>query len=788
MTIPQDFVAELRKHFSGDIRLDATSLTLYSTDASIYQIEPLGVVIPRTQEDLISAVELAAKYKLPILPRGSGSSLAGQAIGPALILDCSRFLDQIPFGIDVENRTAVVEPGVILARLNREAARYGLMFGPDPASAERATLGGVIGNNATGAHSIRYGMTADHLVSADVILADGSLATWGLLDEWQGGSSGRQAQVVSAVSSIREEYAGAIKENWPKTWRNSGGYRLNYLLPWSASQPPEWGGVYPAAQVNLAALLAGSEGTLAVIRSAKVRLVQKPRNTILGVLSYDSLVAACEAVPELLKFGPSAVELIPQLLIRLARNVPAYASQLGFVRGDPAALLVVEFSGDDMTALREKVRELGPDVLIAESAADQASIWTVRKVGLGIFDSPSAEARPVAFIEDCAIPVERLGEYVRGVERVLGIHQTQAAFYAHASAGCLHIRPILNLKSTQGVKDLRSIAQEVLSLTLQVGGSMSSEHGDGRARSEWLQHIYGDQVIEAMKRLKQAADPDSLLNPGNLHNTAPMDTNLRFGSGYQSKPWAPALNFNRTGGLAGAIEQCNGQGVCRKADGVMCPSFQATREEINSTRGRANLLRALISVDARGMQPEKVKEALDLCLACKGCKAECPSNVDMAKLKYEFQSHFYENHRRPLRDYLFGYIGIFANLGAPFGWLINWVMDLAIVREFAHKNMGISKKRLFPKFGARGSVLKSQKKVASHPITENCLLLPDTFTHYFEPEVEQSALNVLAACGIGVTVLPIYGAGRTLISKGFIDPARQHAIHLLDEIRKADPN
>ena len=786
MTLNSDFEAELRRYFSGEIRFDAASRILYSTDASIYQIEPLGVVIPRTQEDLIAVVELAAKYKVPILPRGSGSSLAGQAIGRALILDCSRYLDHLPFGIDAETRTAVVEPGVILARLNKEAARFGLMFGPDPASAERATMGGVIGNNATGAHSILYGMTADHLVSADVILADGSLATWETLEVAQNTTSGRQAEVLRILSSIRETDAEVIKEKWPRAWRNSAGYRLNYMLPWSATQPPHWSGAYPSEKVNMATLLAGSEGTLAVVRTATVRLVPKPKYTILGVLNYASLVAACDAVPDLLRKGPSAVELIPQLLIRLARNVPAYASQLGFVRNDPAALLVVEFSGDDMADLREKARALRPDVLLAETLADQASIWTVRKVGLGIFDSSSAEARPVAFIEDCAIPVDRLGEFVRAVERILADHHTQAAFYAHASAGCLHIRPILNLKSLEGVQDLRSIAQQVLLLTLQVGGSMSSEHGDGLARSEWLKQIYGDQVMATMKRLKQAADPDSILNPGNLLDTAPMDTNLRFGSEYRTKPWNPALSFKRVGGLAGAIEQCNGQGVCRKVDGVMCPSFQATREEANSTRGRANLLRALISVaDLPGLSPEQAKAALDLCLACKGCKAECPSNVDMAKLKYEFQSYYYRNHRRPIRDYLFGYIGPLASLGAPFGGFVNWGANLGFVRKMASKGLGISEKRVFPKFGARHKprLLEATNLSA----VEDCLLLPDTFTHYFEPEVEAAALKVLAACGVRVKILPVFGAGRTLISKGFIGPARQHAANLLDQINRVDP-
>lgn len=797
MNLSVDFLAELQKNFSGELRFDSASRRLYSTDASIYQIEPLGVALPKTQEDLIAAVELAAKYKIPILPRGSGSSLAGQAIGAALILDCSRYLNHILM-LDMETQTATVEPGVVLATLSRLAAKQGLMFGPDPASAERATLGGVIGNNATGAHSIFYGMAADHLLSAEVILSDGSLAQWGAIGLQPPAGNGRSAQVAASALEIRQKYAAAIQTDWPTSWRNSAGYRLNYLLPWSATQPSQWtGGAYPPAPeagINLATLLAGSEGTLAVMRSLTVRLVQKPRQTILGVLAYESIAAACDAVPGLLAHQPSAVELVPQMLIRLARSVPAYASQLGFVQGDPAALLVVEFSGENLSVLREKARGLGSEVLIAESAADQAKVWAVRKVGLGIFDSQQAAARPVAFIEDCAIPVERLGDFVREVERILAQYGTQAAFYAHASAGCLHIRPILNLQSAAGVRQLRAIAEEVLALTLRVGGAMSSEHGDGLARAEWLTKTYGNEVAAAFQSLKQAADPDNLLNPQKMLAAPPMDTHLRYGPEYRSQAWQPTLGFPGHAGLAGAIEQCNGQGVCRKDGGVMCPSFQATREEKHSTRGRANLLRALISLPSSAALTEKhgweaaTKEALDLCLACKGCQSECPSSVDMAKLKYEFQSHYYATHPRRLRDYLFGYIGIFARLGAPFGGLVNWGMGQPWLRKIVNRWLGVTEKRAFPKFADRKSSRITRQSSSVIPKSETILLLPDTFTHYFEPEVEQAALSVLEACGIDVRVLPVYGAGRTLLSKGFLEPAKRHAVHLLDEIRRADPH
>lgn len=800
MSLSPDFISELRKHFRGDIRTDAATRALYSTDASIYQIEPFGAAIPKTQDDLIAAVELAAKYKIPILPRGSGSSLAGQAVGQALVLDCSRHLDKI-LEIDPEAHTAKVQPGVVLATLNRAAAKHGLTFGPDPASAERATLGGVIANNATGAHSILYGMAADHIRSAEVILSDGSLAEWGEVSEQRIGSReqslARYGLLVNTAFDLRAKYALAIQTRWPRAWRNSAGYRLNYLLPWSASRPPQWvGNDYPPATqpasfqpstfqlsnpFNLSTLLAGSEGTLAVMQTITVNLVPKPKHTILGVLSYESVAAACDAVPELLKHNPSAVELIPQMLIRLARAVPAYAGQLGFVQGDPAALLVVEFSGSDPAQLREKVKALG-DAVVAESAAEQAKVWAVRKVGLGIIDSRPALARPVAFIEDCAIPVERLGEFVREVERILTAHGAEAAFYAHASAGTLHIRPILNLKSEQGVRALRSVAEQVLALTLRVGGAMSSEHGDGLARAEWLTQTYGVELVEAFKTLKRAADPDGILNPKKLTDAPPMDSHLRYTPAYRARPWQAALDFSHEGGLALAVEQCNGQGVCRKADGVMCPSFQATREEQNSTRGRANLLRAMISAPTSGVGTNEVYAALDLCLACKGCTSECPSGVDMAKLKYEFKNEYHKTHLRPLRDYLFGYFHTVAALMAPFAPLANFGMRNPMLKALAARLFQIAPQRPFPLFSRWHA---QPRNTGTRP---QVIFFPDPFTHYVEPQVEQAAFDLLDAAGFDVLILSVVSSGASLLSKGMIAPARGHAAAVLDALARLDPD
>ncbi len=801
---------------SIETRTDPITRLLYSTDASIYQIEPKGVVFPKNADELAAVVELAARFETPVLPRGSGSSLAGQAIGDALILDCARYLNRI-VALDPEAQTAAVEPGVILSALNRAAAPRGLQFGPDPASADRATMGGSIGNNASGAHSIVYGMAADHLLAADVVLADGSLVAFKSMqlsvisdqlsvadDPLIADHCSLLTGIYRAALRIRSQYADAIRTHWPRTFRNASGYAINYLLPWSPARPPLWDTQHalpypPFAPntLNLTPLLAGSEGTLAVIRQATVRLMPLPRCTVLGVLSFDSLGKACDATPALLELGPSAVELIPQNLIRLARSIPAVAHQMSWLSGDPAALLVLEFSGDDPARLKAQAQALGDTlysnghVIIAETPAAQKQVWNVRKMGLGILQSRPGDVKPATFIEDMSVPVEHLGEFVREMDRIMAAHGTHGEFYAHASAGCLHMRPILNLKTPAGVAEMRAIAAEAAALLSRLGGTMTGEHGDGMARGEFIETMYGKEIVEAFRELKTAADPKGILNPGKIVDPPRMDTHLRQWAVAMPENWHPTLDFSRQEGVVGATELCNGAGVCRKAEGVMCPSFQALQDEMHSTRGRANLLRAMMvgsgqrsALSGRLSAEAAAYAALDLCLACKGCKAECPSAVDMAKLKYEFVNQYYRSHPRKLRDYLFSYIGVLAPLGAHFGPLTNRVMANPTLRRIAERIIGLAHQRPFPKFSPRPSPLGSRPSLpAPRP---PLLLLSDTFNRYFFPKVERAAIEVLSM-GHEVRMIPILGAGRTLISKGFLEPAKRHAARLVEAIYRLDP-
>ena len=814
--LPQEFVEKLKSSIKGEVKTDPVTRVLYSTDASIHKIEPLGVVFPCNLEELETIVKLCDQYTIPLIPRGSGSSLAGQSIGDGLIIDCSRYLNKL-VEINQEGKYVVVEPGLILDDLNRTVKKYDLQFGPDPASSERATLGGCIGNNAAGAHSILYGMTADHIISAEVVLADGSVSTLKPISIHEAirlssrnipqSNSVIEQNIYQSAMRIRSEYPDEIKKTWPNTWRRTSGYNLNYLIPWSPTQPPQWdlnGMPYPPVKpdsLNLAQLLVGSEGTLGILRRATLRLVPVKHYKILAVINFSSIGEACDIVPNILNLSPAAVELIPQSLIQLARSVPVYANQLSFVVGDPAAMLVVEFSGDAKSELIDKVialKELKAwptEPITAETAAHQKQVWDVRNVGLGILMSRPGDIKPATFIEDMSVPIEKLGEFVSEIERIMKEYGTQADYYGHASAGCLHIRPLLNIKSTIGRTHLRSIAEAAVELVLHLGGAISAEHGDGITRGEWIERAYGPRIMQAIRMMKQSADPKGILNPGKIVDSPRMDASLRYHDNYQPHGWTPVLALSSKSPdpikLVEAIEQCNGVGVCRKSQGVMCPSFQATKDEMYSTRGRANLLRALLSNEfsTQEIAMNAVKETLEKCLACKGCKAECPSAVDMAKLKYEFYQYYYTlpGHHRPVRDYLFGFITQIAKIGHHFAGVINPMIGgdrLAGLRKIL---LGISKFRKLPEFS--GDTLH---KHAHHyfDITQSpdCLFLSDAFNEYFYTQRGIDALKVLSAVGCNVKVLGTIGAGRTLISKGFLKQAKKHAQALMNEINRIDPS
>ncbi len=801
-----DFAAALRPRLTGDLRLDPVARALYATDASMYQVEPVGVVVPRHADDVQAAAEEAGRFGLPVLPRGSGSSLAGSAVGAALVIDTTRWLDGIT-RFDAEAKTVTVQPGVVLDRLNAALARRGLRFGPDPASSNRATLGGMVGTNATGTHSIRYGSVVDHVISAKAVLPDGTAVAFGELDEagWTQKlrASGSEGRVYRALDALLARERETIERDTPKHWRRAGGYRLERLLD--------------RAHRNPAHLLCGSEGTLAFVTEITLGLVERPVRTALGVAHFESRRAALEAVEPILETDPAAVELFDRIALHRARAVEEYRPKLHFVQGDPAALLIVEYEGAteaELAAGLDRLRKtLGPNAVFSRCLLDAEirDVWGVRKVGLDLAMSARRTEQPLAFIEDAAVPVRHLPDYITRLEGVLEEHGTEAVVYAHASAGCLHVRPFLDIKREEGVRDMAAIAQASADLVKEYGGIVASEHGDGLARSWLAEGFYGRALYDCYREAKRAFDPEGRFNPGRIVEAPPMTENLRYGPDYRAPEPPTALDWSASGGFAAAVERCNGSGVCRKRDaGTMCPSFMVTREERDSTRGRANALRHVLSgqLPPEAMASPAMADVMDLCISCKACQSECPAQVDMARMKAEWQARYWEEHPMPTRTKLFAYLPRFSRrFAGPLAPAVNAANRLGVVRRQMEKRFGIAASRALPPFARRpfdpppasppiatlrgGEAVPLQKgdsraRPEAKPTQARrgvrVVLYADTFARYHEPEIPRAAVAVLEAAGFEVVVPPYRCCGRTAISKGVLDRARSLAAQLVEAL------
>lgn len=763
-----------------EVASDKITRLLYSTDSSIYQIMPVGVIWPRDKNEVAAVVEIARKHNTPVLPRGGGTSLAGQAIGKALILDFSRHMDQV-LDLNQEQNSVTVQPGVVLGPLNRDLEKHGLMFGPDPASADRATLGGVIGNNATGAHSVIYGMTHDHLLEIEGVLSDASLVNFKAVNEHElktkGLKNSLEGEICRALPLILTKYQEAISTHYPDTFRNVAGYNLNILARQQKTNP--------------AVLLAGSEGTLGIITSAKLNLVPRPENTFLYLVHFPDLKAALESVPAILETKPSAVELIDRMLIQLAKANPAYRSLLSAIQGYPAAVLAVEYQGEDVRQLSGNegfLSNFGFTIPLPDKN-QQDQIWKARKVGLGILQSTRGDAKPTAFIEDAAVPVKHLASYAMEIKRFANeIGVGSIAFYAHASAGCLHIRPQINLKNENGLKQMRLLSEKSLELVLKFGGSTSGEHGEGIARGEFMKGLYGPELTEAFRQIKETFDPDYLFNPGKIIDTPPMDSShlLRYGPDYRAlyKPQKTLLDFQNDQGFDLAVEMCNGAGVCRQLEGgVMCPSFQASREEKHSTRGRANLLRAAMTgkLGPEGMASTDLYAALDLCLSCQACMNECPSAVDMSKLKAEFLYQYYKVHRIPVRNRIFANIAQISKLIQPFSFLANPVLNGPARRLLSIA--GIHPEREMPPFAGETFTSWYGKQYHSGHSQKNgqVVFFHDTYLEYNYPHIGQAVVKIFEKAGLDLIVLnEKVDSGRPAFSKGLLDKARNLAVQNLE--------
>jgi len=774
-----DLEARLRREVDGEVLFDAASRGRYATDASIYQQMPIGVVVPRTDEAARTALAIALELGVPVLARGAGSSQCGQTVGEALVVDHSKHLRRL-LELDVGARRAVVEPGIVLDELNAQLRPHGLWFPVDVSTSAQATLGGMAGNNSCGARSIAYGNMVHNVLAIDAITGAGERWHFGPMAEEAGPPAYREfvAWLRALYAHEREE----IEARFPKLLRKVAGYNLDHLGP-----PHE----------NAAHLLVGSEGTLAWFERLHLKLAPLPSARTLGVVHFPSFRAAMESTPHIVRLGPSAVELVDRTMIELAREIGAFRDTVRrVIRGEPQAILLVEFSGEEAAREARRLEALGElmgDLGLPESVVSitdprrQREVWEVRKAGLNIMMSMKGDGKPVSFIEDCAVPLEHLAEYTARLDEVFARHGTRGTWYAHASVGCLHVRPILDMRR-DGARKMRAIAEEAAALVRRFKGAYSGEHGDGLVRSEWIAPFFGPRLTAALGEIKRRLDPKGLLNPGKIVNPPRMDELrlLRFRPGYQVFVPPPALDWSayetdaeaRGLGFAKAVEMCNNNGHCRKFDaGTMCPSYRVTRDEKHVTRGRANTLRLALSGQLGRAGDDAVHEALELCVACKGCRRECPTGVDMARMKIEFLAHDRARRGWPLRERAIAALPRIAPWAARAPRLANALQDLAAPLA------GFARERTLPRW--RRDFWR-EDELEDRPGEREAVLFVDCFDRWFEPQNARAAARVLAAAGYAVRVArPLRGArplccGRTQLAVGRVEEARREARRLLD--------
>jgi FAD/FMN-containing dehydrogenase/Fe-S oxidoreductase len=778
--LPQsELERDLQQEVKGEVRFDAISRMLYRTDASIYEIEPEGVVVPQDAEDIVRTVERAGHYGVPILPRGGGTSLAGQSVGRALHLDLSKYMNRI-VELNSAEKWVRVQPGVVLDELNAYLKPHGLLFAPDVATSSRANIGGMIGNNSCGVHSLIYGKTIDHVLELKVVLADGTQTLLGPVDEAEFEHKAAQhdleAQIYREVRRIALENCEEVERRYPKVMRRVSGYNLDEFIK-------------PAQNFDLSKIVIGSEGTLCVVVEAKLNLVELPRHTALVACHFGNLVESMEATIESLKTGPTAIELVDKILLDQTKGSIEYSRHRSFLQGDPAALLFVEYYGETEEELWEKMDRLERDLrqcklgyafVKAFEPDEQEKIWDLRKAGLGLLMGMKGDAKPNPGVEDTCVPSSDLPRYVERVQALMAECGVVAEYYGHASVGVLHIRPILNLKAGEGITTLRLLEDRMSDMVAEYGGSMSAEHGDGLARSEWIPKMFGPQIVRAFEQVKDAFDPHNLMNPGKIVRAPKMDENLRYGPEYSTGEMETFFSFSKEGGFEQAVEMCSGVGQCRKKlVGTMCPSYMATLEEEHSTRGRANALRAALAgrLSGKGLADPELFEVMDLCLECKACKSECPSNVDMAKLKYEFLAHYHEKNGYPLRSHLFGKIDKISRWAAKVAPLSNWFAGSALNRWVLDRFVGIDRRRRLPQFARQSfSAWFEKRKYRKEGDKGTVVLFNDTFVEYNEPQIGMAATIILERAGFNVVLAAgKVCCGRPLISKGFLRQAKVNA-------------
>ncbi|HEX4365706.1 MAG TPA: FAD-linked oxidase C-terminal domain-containing protein [Rhodopila sp.] len=782
------FAMRLARNIKGEVLFDRATRGRYSTDASIYQMEPVGVIVPETIDDVVAAMSIARDEGIPVLARGGGTSQCGQTVNRALVIDCSKHLRRI-LHVDAEARTALVEPGLVLGHLNNALRTHKLFFPVDPSTHARCTIGGMAGNNSCGSKSIRYGLMADNVRSIQAILSDGSQHRFGIVPDNLGDRMPATiADLIQRLRALGIAEADEIAARFPKQLRRVGGYNIDALTAAARA----------SGRDNLARLLVGSEGTLAFSAAIELTLHPiKPRK-VLGICQFPTFRKAMEASRHIVALDPEAVELVDRTMIDLGRGIPIYRPTIDqMLLGEPDSLLIVEFHGHEDAPLLAKLAELEtlmgdlghPGVVRAIDPAFQADIASVREAGLNIMMSMKGDAKPVSFIEDCAVDLDDLADYTERLNGVFERHGSKGTWYAHASVGCLHVRPVLNMKDPTDVATMRSVAEEAFALVREYKGSHSGEHGDGLVRSEFHQQMFGPRIVKAFETVKEAFDPIGLLNPNRITHPPKMDdrTLFRYGPGYSPiSDFTPKLDWSDhpgpMGGMLGAVEMCNNNGTCRGFDsGVMCPSYRVTRDETHLTRGRANTLRLALTgqLGADAMTSEPMADAMALCVSCKACKRECPTGVDMAKMKIEVTAARAERHGVKWREGLIAELPRYAPLVSKVPALANLRNHLPPLRWLTEHFLGLSAARRLPKW--RRDKFLDREAAAGAPASPrgDVYLLADTFNRYFEPENLRAAVKVLAAAGYRA-IMPRTGGrplccGRTWLAVGMVDKAREEA-------------
>jgi FAD/FMN-containing dehydrogenase/Fe-S oxidoreductase len=769
---------DLESQIEGEVRFDKVSRALYSTDASVYQIEPAGVVVVKSKQDIVKTVKLCKQYGCSLTMRGGGTSQAGQAIGEGIQVDTSKYFNRL-LEVNPVERWARVEPGIVLDELNAALRPHNLRFAPDISTASRATVGGMMANNSSGARSVMYGKTIDHVLEQEVVLSDGSVVNFRPLAREDVDAICQQNTLEAAcyreVCSLATTHAAEIDRRFPKVLRRVGGYNLDCFVD-------------PHQPFNLAKMMVGSEGTLGVVLEAKIALVPLPKAKAVLAIQFADLLEALEATPAILPHRPSAIEIMDGFILDNTKQSPALDRlRRTFIEGDPAALLCVELYDDDADNLRPRLeaierdlrgRRFGYRYFHALDLPTQATIWSLREAALGLSMAMKDDAKSLSFVEDTAVAPEKLRDYI---DRFLGIvkrHHTTAGVYAHASVGCLHVRPVINMKTADGVRTFESLANDVADLVLEFGGALSGEHGDGLVRGPFMEKMFGTTLYEAFRSVKRTFDPDGIFNPGKIVDCPPITRNLRYGAGYLTPRPETFFDYDEYGGMGGAVEMCSGLGVCRKTlDGTMCPSYMATKEESHSTRGRANVLRLAMAgrLNESGLGDEDVKEVMSLCLECRACKAECPVGVDVARFKSEFLADYWKRHGTSLRARVLGHIHDLSHWGSRFAPLSNAIAQSAPVRWLNEQLLGLDSRRKPPAWASTTFSERFSRESAMSASAEagpRTFLFNDTFTNFYNPDIGIAATNVLRAIGRQPTLAPNGCCGRPLISQGLLAEAR----------------